>query len=189
MELDDKNSPPVDPTPTSDSAGVTRSDGPLEWPPQVETSSPLPWPLQPRDQIQPAPASPTPDLFASFAPPPVPEDLQVPWGWLDIALLVAIGFLGTFAVSVLLVFGAGALGVSLARLRSSPIDQSIFLIVNQAVISLVLLVSQVLNTIGVGFAQSAAGFVVGLYLMLLISALNFVFLLYVLGYPRIAPRK
>ena len=50
-------------------------------------------------------------------------------------------------------------------------------------ISYVLLGSQILNTLGVVLSHSAGGFLVGLYLMLLISALNFVFLLYVLGYP------
>src|SRR5262249_34547315 len=51
-------------------------------------------------------------------------------------------------------------------------------------ISFFLLASQVLNTLGIGLPQSAGGFLAGLYLMLLISALNFVFLLYVLGYSR-----
>jgi hypothetical protein len=54
-------------------------------------------------------------------------------------------------------------------------------------VSFFLLVSQVLNTFGVGLPQSAGGFLIGLYLMLLISALNFVFLLYVLGRPRRGP--
>jgi len=54
-------------------------------------------------------------------------------------------------------------------------------------ISFFLLVSQVLNTLGVGLPQSAGGFLIGLYLLLLISALNFVFLLYVLGGPRRGP--
>jgi hypothetical protein len=45
---------------------------------------------------------------------------------------------------------------------------------------LLTLVSQVLNTFGVGLQQSAGGFLIGLYLILLISGLNFVFLLYFL---------
>lgn len=53
--------------------------------------------------------------------------------------------------------------------------------------SFFLLVSQVLNTLGVGLLQSVGGFLIGLYLMLLISALNFAFLLYVLGGPRRGP--
>ena len=47
--------------------------------------------------------------------------------------------------------------------------------------SLLVLVSQVLNTLGIGLSRSAGGFLIGLYLLLLISGLNFVFLLYVLG--------
>jgi hypothetical protein len=52
-----------------------------------------------------------------------------------------------------------------------PMNLSAFLI----------LVSQVLNTLGVGLPRSAGGFLIGLYLLVLIAALNFVFLLYVLG--------
>jgi hypothetical protein len=51
------------------------------------------------------------------------------------------------------------------------------------IISFLLLVSQILNILGVGLSQSVGGFLIGLYLMLLISVLNFVFLLYVLGSP------
>jgi hypothetical protein len=54
-------------------------------------------------------------------------------------------------------------------------------------ISYLLLISQVLNALGAALSQSVGGFLVGLYLMLLISTLNFVFLLYVLGYPRQGP--
>ena len=53
--------------------------------------------------------------------------------------------------------------------------------------SFFLLVSQVLNTLGVGLSQTAGGFLIGPYLMLLISALNFVFLLYVLAGLRPGP--
>lgn len=47
--------------------------------------------------------------------------------------------------------------------------------------ALLVLGTQVLNTLGIGLAQSAGGFLVGLYLLLLIAGLNFVFLLLVLG--------
>ena len=53
--------------------------------------------------------------------------------------------------------------------------------------SFLLLVSQALNAVGIGLSQSAGGFLIGLYLMLLISALNFVFLLYVVGGPSQGP--
>lgn len=60
-----------------------------------------------------------------------------------------------------------------ARIRaiSVPLDVSALLIV----------LSQVLNALHVGLPRSAGGFLVGLYLLLVISGLNFVFLLYVLG--------
>ena len=45
---------------------------------------------------------------------------------------------------------------------------------------LLLFVSQVSNAIGVGLPQSAGGFLIGLYLLLLMSGLNFSYLLYVL---------
>jgi hypothetical protein len=49
----------------------------------------------------------------------------------------------------------------------------------------VLLVCPVLNALGVGLRQSAGGFLIGLYLMLLISAsVDFVFLLSVFAGPR-----
>ena len=48
-------------------------------------------------------------------------------------------------------------------------------------------VSQVLNMLGVGLPQSAGGLLIGLYLSLLISGLNFAFLLNVLGRPRGGP--
>ena len=51
-------------------------------------------------------------------------------------------------------------------------------------VSFLLFVSQVLNALGIVLPRSAAGFLTGLYLMLTISALNFVFLIYVSGLPR-----
>jgi hypothetical protein len=59
------------------------------------------------------------------------------------------------------------------RAISVPLDTSCLLVI----------FTQLLNTLGIGFAQSTAGFLIGLYLILLVSALNFVFLLYVLGRP------
>ena len=49
------------------------------------------------------------------------------------------------------------------------------------------LLSQLLNTVGIGLPQSAGGFLVGLYLLLLGAALNFVYLIYVLLRPEDEP--
>jgi hypothetical protein len=50
--------------------------------------------------------------------------------------------------------------------------------------AVVIFVTQALNVLGIGLVHSAGGFLIGLYLLLLISGLNFVFLLYVLSRPR-----
>ena len=42
------------------------------------------------------------------------------------------------------------------------------------------LVSQLLNALGIGLRQNAGGFLIGLYLLLLTSGLNFAYLMYVL---------
>jgi hypothetical protein len=49
------------------------------------------------------------------------------------------------------------------------------------------LATQALNALGIGFAQSVGGFLIGLYLILAVSALNFAFLLFVLGRTSEAP--
>ena len=45
------------------------------------------------------------------------------------------------------------------------------------------LVSQLLNALGVGLPQSAGGFLIGLYCLLLVSGLNFTYLMFVLVRP------
>ena len=51
---------------------------------------------------------------ASFSPPPaspyrpgISDDLRVPWGWMEVALLVALGFIG----SVVVTYGAAVIAV------------------------------------------------------------------------------
>jgi hypothetical protein len=50
-------------------------------------------------------------------------------------------------------------------------------------ILLIALVSQLLNALGVGLPQSAGGFLIGLYFLLLMSGLNFTYLVFVLLRP------
>lgn len=76
-------------------------------------------------------------------PPPsysqYPEDLRAPWGWIDLLLLVAITFFGTFIVSIFLVGGFAAFGMTPSALQKSVGERSLFLIVNQTLLSLGLL--------------------------------------------------
>jgi len=139
--LEDKNSPP-DPAHAAAPATPVESHGSVEWPPRVEPATPIEWPIQANNPVTEDPPRQTPqtqDIFAALAAPPVPDDLNVPWGWLDILLLVAIAVLGSVAVGLVLVMGARALGINLAQLRTSNRAQSLFLIINQVVISFVLL--------------------------------------------------
>jgi hypothetical protein len=59
-----------------------------------------------------------------------------------------------------------------------PVDSASFLILG----------TQALNALGFGFVQSTGGFLVGLYLLLAVSALNFAFLLFVLGRTSEGPK-
>ena len=90
-----------------------------------------------------AAATTSPSLIQSEAPPPIfqkyPEDLRAPWGWLDLLLLVAVALLGTFVISIVLVGIFAAFGMTPTSLQNSSNNKSLFLIVNQAILSLGLL--------------------------------------------------
>jgi membrane protease YdiL (CAAX protease family) len=95
---------------------------------------------------EPAAASPTPCLEASITPgylgpidPLLPEDLRVPWGWMDLLFLVAVAISGTFVVSLLLIKGFAIFGVSFRQVQNIAGDRNLFLILNQALLSVVLL--------------------------------------------------
>jgi CAAX protease family protein len=81
--------------------------------------------------VQPEPPAP---IFRQY-----PEDLRAPWGWLDLLLLVAVALLGTFVISIVLVGIFAAFGMTPTSLQNSSNNKSLFLIVNQAILSLGLL--------------------------------------------------
>lgn len=97
--------------------------------------------LTPGLKMRPA-ATTSPFLVQPEAPPifqQYPEDLRAPWGWLDLLLLVAVALLGTFLISIVLVGMFAAFGMTPASLQNSASKKSLFLIVNQAILSLGLL--------------------------------------------------
>jgi CAAX protease family protein len=113
-----------------------------------------PPPFEPRNPPEPAshepPSAPSDEpasaLSESQAPlPPVhfafriPEDLRVPWDWIDLLLLVLVAFFGTFAISVVLVLIFARFGIAPSQLRGSPAEAGLFAIANQAFLSLGLL--------------------------------------------------
>jgi membrane protease YdiL (CAAX protease family) len=76
----------------------------------------------------------TPPIFQQY-----PEDLRAPWGWLDLLLLIAVTLLGTFLISIVLVGIFAAFGMTPTSLQNSSTNKSLFLIINQAILSLGLL--------------------------------------------------
>ena len=71
--------------------------------------------------------------------PLLPEDLRVPWGWIDLVFLVAVAITGTIAVSFLLLKGFAIFGFSFHQIQNAPGNKNLFLILNQALLSVVLL--------------------------------------------------
>ena len=72
--------------------------------------------------------------------PALPEDLRVPWGWLDLLLLVVVAIAGTFVLSMFIVMGFAFSGVSFHQLQDSIGDKNLLLIINQALLSVALLI-------------------------------------------------
>ncbi len=74
-----------------------------------------------------------------FSHPRIPEDIRVPWGLWDIVLLVAVVFVATFFIGLLVVGIFVAFGVRIAAIEQAGRDQSLVTIVAQAVIDLAIL--------------------------------------------------
>jgi uncharacterized protein len=103
-------------------------------------------PPEPARAAAPGPESPQAHLAASITSgylgtidPLLAEDLRVPWGWLDLLILVAVAFFGTFVISLLLIQGFGIFGLSFRQVQNNAGDKNLFLILNQALLSVVLL--------------------------------------------------
>ncbi|MGH9747570.1 MAG: lysostaphin resistance A-like protein [Candidatus Acidiferrales bacterium] len=68
-----------------------------------------------------------------------PEDLRAPWGWVDLAFFAIIAFLGTFVVSLILVFGFALVHPQSAANPPSLSEKSVLVILSQTVLLLALL--------------------------------------------------
>jgi membrane protease YdiL (CAAX protease family) len=95
---------------------------------------------------EPAPESPIAQLEASITPGNVgrtdshlPEDLCVPWNWLDLLFLVAVAGAGTIVITLLLIKGFAIFGLSFRHIQKSATDENLFLIFNQTLLSALLL--------------------------------------------------
>ncbi|MGD1210543.1 MAG: type II CAAX endopeptidase family protein [Candidatus Acidiferrales bacterium] len=88
-----------------------------------------PLPPEPPEPLEPVPQSiepvalegaPAASRFSAPMERPLPEDLRVPWDWLDVALLAVIAFVGALLSGVVVAIVLGFFGVSPAHLRKSP---------------------------------------------------------------------
>jgi uncharacterized protein len=88
----------------------------------------------------PEPQFPLPPLRQRTFDPTLPDDLRVPWGWLDLLLLVVVAIAGTIVLSMIIVMGFAFSGVSFRQLQASISDENLVLIINQALLSVALLI-------------------------------------------------
>lgn len=75
-------------------------------------------------------------------PPPtrfLPEDLRVPWGWWDVALLAVIGLVGLLLFGTVFAAALQTAGVSRAQIQHSMVYQGRFAIVAMVFLSFLLL--------------------------------------------------
>jgi membrane protease YdiL (CAAX protease family) len=94
----------------------------------------------------PAPEFPSSRFASSITPsylgpidPHLPDDLRVPWNWLDLLFLVAVAISGTIVITLLLVKGFAIFGLSFRQIQKSASDENLFLIFNQTLLSALLL--------------------------------------------------
>jgi uncharacterized protein len=117
MSFDDNNPPPSDPG-----------------------QSPVPWEIiEPQPETTPAGASASPPQDSGRAAAPLPEDLQVPWGWLELLLIVALFAGGPVVLSVPIFIGFSLEGISRADLSHPSSAQGLFVIIDQVLLSLAIL--------------------------------------------------
>src|SRR5690348_9831572 len=121
MNSEENNPPPEQPVESSD----------------VLSRPPAPAPLQ---TDQPPQAAPLTEPQIPFPPAAVlPEDIRVPWGWIDLLLFVVVALAGTFLFSILLAIGFALFGVPLSRLQKPGSVEGLFVVISQGILFFVLL--------------------------------------------------
>lgn len=112
---------------------------PFQPPQPAQEPEPFPHPLE---SPVPGTSAFTQETPASQTPAsaiPVPEDIRVPWDWIDLIIFALLSMGGTFAVSVILVFVFSAFHVSATQLRTSASMRTYFAVLNQIILSFALL--------------------------------------------------
>jgi uncharacterized protein len=121
MSADENNPPPSESPELADTASRAAAPAPPE-----------PYPAQ-----EVGPNEPTSPILAG---PVLPEDIRVPWGWLDLVLFLVVALVGTFLLSILLAIGFAVLGVPPSQLQKPGSSATgLFVVISQAILFLVLL--------------------------------------------------
>jgi uncharacterized protein len=108
--------------------------------PPADGASDVPLSVTP-GELSPAPAWNFSSGTGDFPPSTrfVPQDLRVPWGWWDVALVIVIGVLGLWLCSGIFVVALQKEGVSLTQLQHSMLYQGRFAILAMVFLSFLLL--------------------------------------------------
>jgi uncharacterized protein len=126
MNTDDNPLPPEPPEP-------------LEPVPQSPVA-PSAEPTASADSFQPEDGpSPASEFSDSPRRRPLPDDLRVPWDWVDIGLLIALAIGGIAVVGLVIGIALRVAGVPLAHFRKSPDAMSVLAVVAQIILDLGLL--------------------------------------------------
>jgi len=80
-----------------------------------------------------------PDQTPAATFPAIPEDIRVPWDWIDLVIFALLALGGAFAVSIGLIFAFSAFHVSVAQLRASASLRTYYAILNQVLLSFALI--------------------------------------------------
>ena len=72
-----------------------------------------------------------------FSHPRIPEDIRVPWGWLDLLIFVLITLVSLIVIALIVTFSFLAAGVSAETIRTSVREQSLISILAQILLDVV----------------------------------------------------
>ena len=85
------------------------------------------------------PTTPTESQVPAPMAASLPEDIRVPWGWIDLLLFALMALAATFLFSILLAIGFAVFGVPLSRLQKPGSAEGLFVVVSQGILFFVLL--------------------------------------------------
>jgi uncharacterized protein len=110
-------------------------------PPEQADPTPLPFSVSELPRQPDFFATPSAPSSAGFSTshPSLPEDIRVPWGWPDLALLAALAFGLTFFFLIAILLVLAPFGLRLSQLQTSPNEWGLIAVCSQILTDLALL--------------------------------------------------